>query len=140
MNPVVSALVALMIALGDLLSSFPPVASSHSDAVVDDRPPRAVDASGTGTTTLGVASWYRWRLGQAAAGPALRTGRWRGRFVRVCAETRCVVVRLTDWCACPGGRLIDLDARSFARIAPLSRGLVRVTVSVERPLPATDRW
>lgn len=32
---------------------------------------------------LGEASWYRWRVGQAAAGPALRIGAWRGRFVRV---------------------------------------------------------
>lgn len=41
---------------------------------------------------LGEATWYRWRVGQAAAGPALRVGAWRGRFVTVCAQTaRCVI-------------------------------------------------
>jgi hypothetical protein len=38
------------------------------------------------------------------------------------------VVRLTDWCACPQ-RVIDLDSRSFALLAPLSRGLVTVIVA-----------
>jgi hypothetical protein len=41
-------------------------------------------------------------------------------------------VRLEDWCAC-GDRhgvptLLDLDSRTFARIAPLSRGVVKVEV------------
>lgn len=78
----------------------------------------------------GTATWYAWRPGQAAAGPALRRAlgpRWRGRSVTVCAAA-CVRVRLTDWCACGGGRVVDLDARSFARLAPLSRGVLKVTV------------
>lgn len=85
-------------------------------------PPAAV-ASMSGT-----ASWYRWHVGEAAAGPALRRGDWRGRIVTVCAA-RCIRVRLTDWCQCYGARLIDLDARSFAQLAPLSAGLVRVQIT-----------
>ena len=79
----------------------------------------------------GQATWYRWRPGEAAAGPRLRAAlgsRWRGRLVRVCAGESCLRVRLTDWCACPGERLVDLDRRAFARLAFPSRGVVRVTV------------
>jgi hypothetical protein len=80
---------------------------------------------------VGTATWYRWHRNEAAAGPALRRalGRsWRGSVVDVCADARCVRVRLTDWCGCPRGRVVDLDARSFARLVPLSVGTVRVTV------------
>jgi hypothetical protein len=121
MTEIVRLATALLVALGHLLSSGPPVASPSGDAVVPVSPHR--DASETG-----VASWYRWRVGEAAAGPALRTGRWRGRPVRVCVPSRCITVVLTDWCVCPS-RLIDLDRRSFARLADPSRGLVRVRVS-----------
>jgi rare lipoprotein A (peptidoglycan hydrolase) len=40
-----------------------------------------------------------------------------------------VRVELTDWCGCPNGRVIDLARTAFARLAPPSRGLVRVVVS-----------
>ena len=65
----------------------------------------------------------------AAAGPALRVGDWRGRTVTVTAGGRSVRVTLIDWCACPDGRLIDLYAGAFSRLAPLSRGVVRVTAA-----------
>ncbi len=91
----------------------------------------------------GSATWYDGHPGEAAAGPALRIGDWRGSTVRVCAQT-CIVVRLTDWCAC-GERagkdtLLDLDRRDFAKLAPLSRGVVSVTVELlgDVALPATD--
>jgi rare lipoprotein A (peptidoglycan hydrolase) len=64
----------------------------------------------------------------AAAGPALRVGAWRGRLVTVTAGGRSVRVRLVDTCACPGGRLIDLFASAFQRLAPLSAGVVRIEV------------
>lgn len=87
-------------------------------------------------TRSGVATWYDWRPGQAAAGPGLRRmlgPNWRGQGVRVCAGSRCVRVILTDWCACAtrSGRptLIDLDRRSFARLASPSRGVIEVTVT-----------
>lgn len=34
-----------------------------------------------------------------------------------------------DWCACPNGRLLDPYSDAFSRLAPLSRGIVKVTVS-----------
>ena len=83
----------------------------------------------------GVATWFRAPKGTAAAGPALRASlgkSWRGSVVRVCSGGRCVRVRLTDWCAC-GPRhgqptLVDLGADSFARLAPLSAGVVDVVI------------
>lgn len=93
----------------------------------------------------GVATWYATPGLTGAAGPALRRalGHWRGQWVRVCAD-RCVVVKLTDWCACGarGGRptLVDLSDRAFAAIAPLVAGVVQVTVKPVRVAPPeTDR-
>jgi hypothetical protein len=65
----------------------------------------------------------------AAAGPKLRVGNWRGRVVQVCGNGSCVTVKLIDWCACGGGRVIDLYSDAFRRLAPLSKGTVKVTVS-----------
>lgn len=92
----------------------------------------------------GVATWYDAPSERdAAAGPALRSllgSHWRGSVVTVCTTT-CITTTLTDWCAC-GSRhgkatLLDLDRRAFARLAPLSAGVVTVTVS-PATLPATD--
>jgi rare lipoprotein A (peptidoglycan hydrolase) len=65
----------------------------------------------------------------AAAGPGLRVGDWRGRVVRVCGNGRCVTVKLIDWCACPGSRVVDLYSDGFQRLAPLSSGTIQVTVT-----------
>jgi hypothetical protein len=85
----------------------------------------------------GVATWFAAPAGTAAAGPALRRflGRdWRGSVVRVCAAGRCIRVALTDGCACRArsGRptFVDLAAADFARLAPLSRGVLDVRVSM----------
>jgi hypothetical protein len=103
------------------------------------RPAFQVAPGGT-VRASGPASWYC-KLGvsichhaysggmYAAAGPKLRVGNWRGRVVRVCGNGRCVNVKLIDWCACGGGRVIDLYSDAFRRLAPLSQGTVRVTVS-----------
>lgn len=80
-----------------------------------------------------IASWYRdpRKSGLYAAMPAYRWGMkpWR---VEVCTVTRCVVVRVSDHCQCHVGtrkvRGIDLSPDAFARLSPLSRGLVRVTI------------
>jgi rare lipoprotein A (peptidoglycan hydrolase) len=80
----------------------------------------------------GIASWYRYIPGHAAAGPTLRRAlgsTWRGKVVKVCRGDRCFSVRLTDWCQCYGMRLIDLTRTDFARIASPSRGLVKVEVT-----------
>ena len=90
----------------------------------------SVVSSSAGLT--GPASWYRWHPGEAAAGPGLRAALgpdWRGRLVVVTRAGSSVTVRLTDWCGCPGGRLIDLDSRAFAALAPLSRGVIQVRIA-----------
>jgi hypothetical protein len=89
----------------------------------------------------GIASWYAYVLGDAAAGPALRAWLgpdWRGQRVTVCAirhsdiPTPCVVVTLSDFCRCQTNpdsvKVIDLDVRSFAQLADPSRGIVVVTI------------
>jgi len=93
---------------------------------------------------IGTATWYGTGpgAGHAAAGPELRRALgpgWRGTTVQVCAD-RCVTVVVDDWCGCPGGRVIDLSDEDFARLAPLSVGVLRVTVSTgPAPTPpATD--
>ncbi len=78
---------------------------------------------------MGQASWYRYVPGGAAAGPRLRSALgpgWRGSTVTVCAAV-CLRVTLSDFMR--ADRLIDLDSRSFAALAPLSQGLTEVTVT-----------
>ena len=105
---------------------------------------RPGDQSGAGgvrpaLSIAGTASWYcgngspctRGYPGglYAAAGPALRVGDWRGRVVRVCRLSTCIRVTLIDACQCYGARVLDLYSDAFRRLAPLSAGLVKVTVS-----------
>jgi rare lipoprotein A (peptidoglycan hydrolase) len=51
-----------------------------------------------------------------------------------------VVVSLSDWCLCKNGRLIDLSDDAFRQLAPLSVGVLRVTITraVLPELPPTD--
>jgi hypothetical protein len=45
---------------------------------------------------------------------------------------------LDDWCACPD-RVIDLATADFAEFAPLSQGVVTVTITTGLPVaPPTD--
>lgn len=81
-----------------------------------------------GSSITGIASWYDAGPGLYAAVPTWRWGDEPYR-VRVTAGHRSVVVTVLDFCGCPGGRVIDLSADAFARLAPLSAGLVRVTIT-----------
>lgn len=89
----------------------------------------------------GRATWYDApSRTDAAAGPLLRFDGWRGSWVRVTSGDRSVTVKLTDWCAC-GDRngqptVIDLDDEAFARLAPLSDGVIDVEVEVLGDAPA----
>jgi rare lipoprotein A (peptidoglycan hydrolase) len=100
-----------------------------------------VAALGASVSVSGTATWYGTGpgAGDAAAGAELRTGKWRGRAVTVCSGGKCVSVRLTDWCACKGNRIIDLSDEDFRRLAPLSVGIINVTVThggiVSQPRP-----
>lgn len=62
----------------------------------------------------------------------------KGDLVRVSHGGESVVVRIVDVCACKGSRLIDLTSGAFERLAPLSRGVISVSLSESRPLPETD--
>lgn len=78
----------------------------------------------------GIATWYRYRPGEAAAGPRLRAmlgPSWRGTRVRVCTPSRCLSVVLTDFMR--ADRLVDLNRDDFQKLAPLSRGVLTVEVS-----------
>ena len=86
----------------------------------------------------GHATWYGTGpgAGTAAAGPALRAAlgpHWRGQRVRVCRvgyASRCVVVRLRDWCSCRvAGRLVDLSDEDFSRLRALRMGIVSIRVT-----------
>lgn len=73
-----------------------------------------------------------WRC-YAAAGPLLRDvlgPGWMGRRVRVSAGGSSVVVTLIDWCACPGGRAIDLYSQAFEQLADLAKGQITVALDV----------
>ena len=133
MMTVVDGAAAAVVLLASLLHPAPvhPVVHQEPKAVVSHAKP-------AGRGTHGTATWYcgsRCTRGYpgglyAAAGSELRVGDWRGRRVTVTASNgRSVVVTLVDWCACKGERIIDLYGDAFARLAPLSRGVLRVTVS-----------
>jgi len=100
--------------------------------VVPARREQLVPASGA--IRRGTATWYCCTRGHgenelvAAAGAEIRVGDWRGRSVSVCAGRRCIRVKLVDWCGCPGNRIIDLHPGAFRQLAPLSSGIVAVTV------------
>jgi len=100
--------------------------------------PTATAVLGASLTLSGQATWYHWHVGEAAAGPRLRQALgvgWRGQSVTVCAGS-CIRVRLTDWCACqPPTRLVDLDDRSFRQLAPLSAGVVKITITLGTVAP-----
>lgn len=106
-----------------------------------------------GTALLGgKATWYDVGPGHyAAAGPVLRDAlggdpAFRGQRVSVCSGERCTTVVLTDWCACGerGGipTLLDLSADAFRDLAPLSAGVIDVSIELgaapQVTLPPTD--
>lgn len=85
---------------------------------------------------LGVASWYADKLRPAgalyAAMPRYRRG-GPAQKVMACAGSRCVTVPVVDFCQChvgtPDERLIDLSPAAFSRLAPLSVGLIEVSLT-----------
>jgi hypothetical protein len=121
---ILAASIAMPVAGGKPSASEPPPHPPKQQAPV----------VGTAPIVRGQATWYATGPGRgdAAAGPALRRAlgkRWRGSLVHVCAKGRCVQVRLSDWCACSGKRVIDLSDEDFKRLAPLSTGVIKVEVS-----------
>jgi rare lipoprotein A (RlpA)-like double-psi beta-barrel protein len=108
-----------------------PAASATSAVTTTDGNTHRVKGVATWYCLPGVSSCtsgYRGGL-YAAAGSELRIGNWRGRMVKVCGNGNCVVVKLIDWCACGGSRIIDLYHDAFSRLASPSRGGIGVTVT-----------
>lgn len=150
-----SVLVVVAILIAQLLAA-PHGASAGSEPAGDapSSPAVANVATSGGPSGLtasmpasisGPATWYDApSIHDAAAGPRLRKalGRdWRGSLMQVCGKSSCITVILSDWCACGHGRVIDLDDRAFARLAPLSQGIVRVSIeqvgAIGEPATAT---
>jgi len=132
--PIPTWIIALVLALAP---AAPRTAQEAPGSPIPPSPapthsPPPTSRPGPSYSVEGTATWYRYVQGKAAAGPELRRalGRsWRGQVVTVTRGGRSVVVRLNDWCACPGGRIVDLDRRDFARLADPSRGVLKVVVS-----------
>lgn len=117
----------------------PGVAGGASPPSATGTRPAPAEAPRTAASLRGTATWFRSPAGVSAAGPALRAALgsgWRGTSVRVCTATACVVTVLGDWMR--ADRLIDLDAPLFARLAPLSVGVLRVTVTALPQPPMTS--
>lgn len=96
--------------------------------------PAPTEAPETALTLSGIATWYRSPAGVSAAGPDLRAALgsgWRGTTVQVCHADRCTVTVLGDWMR--ADRLVDLDDDAFRALAPLSVGVLAVTLT---PIPA----
>lgn len=95
----------------------------------------------------GFATWFDVGPGfYAAAGPDLRHALgpgWRHTLIEVQGPARArVVVELTDSCAC-GSRhgvptILDLSPAAFRELAPLSAGIVAVSIELAPELPRTD--
>ena len=119
-------------------AALPPSSAPTTAPQATRKPKPSVRPTGEIGTAVGAlkgqATWFAslgsWDYG--AAGPRLRAamGNYLGRFVRVCAGSRCVVVKLVTSCACqPDTRLIDLSRSAFSRLGDPSVGVLEVTVS-----------
>ena len=121
----------------------PALSSARTGAPLHQAARGRLGGTSSGAPLTGLATWYDAPTPQdAAAGPRLRQALgsyWRGMTVRVCAGSRCVTATLSDWCLCGHGRVIDLDRRAFARLAPLSAGVIPVRVQLGAPVPTAPR-
>ncbi len=124
-----------------------PAAASVSEPLIgygSGQPAQTTPApSGEIGTALvgGVATWFD-APGLQAAVPWWRPGQ-DPVPLRVCTDgSRCTLVTATGFCACGhrNGRMTvaDLSRKAFARLAPLSQGVVEVTIEWPIGLPATD--
>ncbi len=97
-----------------------------------------------GLTVRGAATWYQGTRGYAGIPHIAMPGaRYlaRGRAVpraRVCAGSRCIVVRVVDYCGCYVGtrraRVVDLSSMALRRLdLDPRRGVYRVRVTLLRP-------
>lgn len=110
-------------------SSYPVPVPSSLMATAGRSPQPTPRPSGPGVSVSGIASWYDAGPGLYAALP----GPWMPhRKLLVCGpDGECLGgIPVVTSCGCPGGRVVDLSPGLFARFAPVSAGLVRVTMVV----------
>jgi len=113
-------------------SPLPSVASRHPTLSTQAPPRTPVPvAPGSGDSQKGVASYYDDGPGLYAAVPSFHFGDRRYRLT-VWYGHKHVTVTVRDHCACYVGtsraRIIDLSPAAFAKLAPLWKGLIRVTI------------
>jgi rare lipoprotein A (peptidoglycan hydrolase) len=116
-------------------------------------PEPAVIPDSAAATFGGSATWYcsatsactrGYGPGDLVAAIDPSTGVPKGTRLRVHHGSRSVDVTVVDVCACAGARVIDLTSSAFARLAPLSRGVIDVSVeeiggaAARMTLPPTD--
>ncbi len=110
-------------------------ASSDVSALATQDPGEA--EGGVSSSIAGSATWYCSRTSActrgygpsdmvAAIDPTL--GIPKGARLRVHHGDRFVDVTVVDVCLCRAERIIDLTSGAFSRLAPLSRGVIRVSI------------
>lgn len=134
-------LITLLLVALSLLGATPAPAPTEPSPV----------SGGIGTALVGgKATWYCSETSActrgygpsdmvAAIDPTL--GIPKNERVTVTSGGRSVTVTIVDVCLCKGARLIDLTSGAFRRLAPLSAGVIDVTLEVGGPamtLPPTD--
>ena len=93
----------------------------HSATVSAVAPPRTVHGE-----RVGVATWYAWRPGQCASSYRPRGSRI---WITDIATGKTVSCLVTDVQPYSANRVVDMNEASFAQLAPLWRGVVRVRVT-----------
>lgn len=88
----------------------------------------------------GVASWYgeRYRGRPTASGEIYNPDKFTaahrtlpfGTIVRCTYQNKSVVVKITDRGPFVKGRIIDLSKAAFAKLAPTSRGLIKIKLEI----------
>jgi hypothetical protein len=134
-------LAAVLSLLTLIVITAPRPAPDHGDAAGTVLLPAGAGLEAIGTALqAGWATWYDDGPGLYGAIPGFDGRRYTA---QVCTlDGDCVLVTIRDSCACGVRRsvptIIDLSPAAFAALAPLSRGVIRVTVESPFGLPATD--
>ncbi len=109
--------------------------------------PRTVTGNATWYCSASSACTHGYSPSDLVAAIDTNTGFHQGDVLRVTSGRKHVDVVIVDTCLCKGRRVIDLTSGAFWRLAPLSAGVVPVTLQLKgqigepavRPLPTGPR-